>query len=193
MADRGMFISDWTNQGDLALALNLLRPAVVAYRFGLWFGTRFQADNRLWDMRYISAVVPFTFPVIVIQPVGVDKLIQTCKMALEFSGGNTLALDVEIDFNTLYSDLTRLITHLKDRGVGVIVYTNHDFIKRYRLNNPSVTQRAALWLAHYAERPKPVFGWGDLILWQRAPKVTLNGVTINVTDEVYYPPTQYEG
>lgn len=186
MAERGLFLSDWTSRGDLALAMELIKPYFVGYRFGLWISNSFRPDDRLWDMRYISAVTPFTCPVVIVQDVGFEKLYRTTKTALEFSGGNTIALDVEINFSRLRSDLVRLIDVIKAKGVSVILYSNHDFIKRYQLNSPDIAQNCYLWLAHYADAPRPVFGWDKLLIWQRAPKTRLGEFILNVTDEVFY-------
>lgn len=183
----GIFVSDWTRRGDLHFALNALDIWLLAYRFGLYYGGSYRFESILPDVERYKSRVAMTLPVIILQNDKIDKHVWAIEQCVNVTGTGVIALDVEIDINGLDRAVSALIDYMIGRYIKPVIYTNHDFIKRYRLNHPSIAGKSYLWLAHYADNVKPVFGWDKLVIWQKAPKWSYGEAVLNVTKEIVLP------
>lgn len=183
---RGIFVSDWTTDGDLYGVYALYNPMYIFYREGLFQNRqwRFDRNDRLKDLTAIKT------PVYILQPHGNDELIMQIIHDMKYPQGTLVVIDVELDMNHLVRRTEWLITQiLENTDCRPMLYVNPDFVNRYRMRQSQVLHSTLLWLAWYRDN-LPVFQWGaDFAVWQRAPRLRYhNQLTLNVCDEVILNP-----
>lgn len=177
----GVFVSNYTKNGDLERGVELLNPQYLFYRVGIFAGTRYVFDDtlryRMFDMVKI--------PTYIFQPYGSTGLLANIIEEVEGKREGVVAIDVELNISDLSNRLTKLYESLLEHtNLTPILYTNLDFIIRYKLLTNNLVTSYPLWFAYYSDRLKTVKWKGGIAVWQSAPKVNYKGIfTLNMTVE----------
>lgn len=185
----GIFVSNWTSEGDLYGAIALYNPLILFYRVGLFVGTRFVFDNNL----RLPLDKIYSVPVFILQNGGDDELLYYLINELYEGYEGHIAIDVEIDTPNLVKRLQGLVSTIHNETLATpLIYTNLDFISRYRLRNFDLIYNTPLWLAYYGSN-LPSLDWGGkIVVWQRKPKINYyKNQVLNVTYEVIVRPEHF--
>jgi hypothetical protein len=177
----GIFVSNWTTNGDLSGAMHLINPSIVFYRLGLFSSGRYVFDDIDRVYRYDKIAIP----VIIFQPQADDEALLDIVIKMFYSVSMPIAIDVEINDKNLVSRVSVYIQTIKTfTSMRPFIYTNLDFIARYNMSKHNVFNTTPLWLAYYGKQ-LPLLNWGGgIVVWQSAPKWEFNKrLTFNVTKE----------
>ncbi|MEN4013986.1 MAG: GH25 family lysozyme [Bellilinea sp.] len=184
---KGIFISGWTTDADLSASIKLFRPEVVFYRVGLYVGQQFRFD----DLDRLHHIQSKLIPVYIVQERAFDDLLIALMKALHVGSNKVIGIDVELDMPRLVQRVSRLVNRVRDEvGAIPLLYTNRDFITRYRMHRVPDLTRCPLWLASYTEIMPTVKWDGGVAVWQRAARLRYHAdLTLNACDEVILDPS----